>query len=655
MPERDGPHAPGRRWVLFVLLGAFLTLRGYHALDGDQAYRLPVYLHGLDPSLYRDDPFVRSFEAFNPHRGSFLLIGLAAWPFGLSAGLGLLFVLTFLAAAAGTDRLARVVWSDAGGWVGLLAFGLVLSAQAGNVGTNHLFEPTFLDRQLAFALGWLAIAAAVASPSDPWRPAWPLGLAALVHPTVGLQLAALLGAGRLSWLLLLPDPPASTRATVMALAVSGLCLLPGLSINLVHSGALLDGVPVETFRRLALEVQGPQHMLPHLWRRPQWVAWFCYPALAALAVVTSRRLDPVRPSGARSRLLALIAVGLIGLGLAWFGIERLGHLRLTLFQPFRMATIMRGLCLVVLADHLSRLWRQGGAVDRTRVVLVVVGLTGDRMLAAVTPFECLQSAADGLAEGGRGRAVVRAAAWVGLGLAIGYLARHDTESGHVPLLVAAVLGLTLFEWLRGRWPGWSAGRRIRLAAMAWAVPALALVVAVAPGIAPAGPREAIARRCRFGEVPVDDLERLALWCREHTPPSARFVGPPGPKTFRLWSRRWLAFNRAASPYTAAGLADWADRFQRHVGHEGTLEGFIQAYHDRRHDLEKGYDRLGGDALAALAEGQGADHLVVRQRGPRLGPLELVHAEGQWGVYRRARLAARGPMGLAQTAQAGTRP
>ena len=59
-----------------------------------------------------------------------------------------------------------------------------------------------------------------------------------------------------------------------------------------------------------------------------------------------------------------------------------------------------------------------------------------------------------------------------------------------------------------------------------------------------------------------------VWCREHTPADARFIGPPGPKTFRLWSLRSLAFNRAGSPYHAAGLADWAARFRDHVGFDG---------------------------------------------------------------------------------------
>ena len=36
--------------------------------------------------------------------------------------------------------------------------GLLLAAKAGNIGTNHLFEAMVLDRLMAFALGWLALA-----------------------------------------------------------------------------------------------------------------------------------------------------------------------------------------------------------------------------------------------------------------------------------------------------------------------------------------------------------------------------------------------------------------------------------------------------------------------------------------------------------------
>jgi hypothetical protein len=145
----------------------------------------------------------------------------------------------------------------------------------------------------------------------------------------------------------------------------------------------------------------------------------------------------------------------------------------------------------------------------------------------------------------------------------------------------------------------------------------------------------LAGHCRFGETAIDDVERLALWCREHTPPDARFVGPPGPKTFRLWSRRSLAFNRAGSPYHARGLVDWADRFRRHVGFHGTTAEFARAYLADRQGLERRYDGLSARELASLARSQGAAFVIARATGPGGpdGPLELAHREGRYAVYR----------------------
>ena len=690
------PHGPRPWLIVLTLLGAFLTVRGYHCLDGDQAYRLPIMLHSETPALYRDDPFVRSFDEFNPHRGSFLVIGLPARAFGLPAGLGLLFVLTFLTSAIGIDRLARAVWPEAGPGVGLVAFALVLAALAGNIGTNHLFEPVLLDRQMAFALGWLALALVVESPGrGAWAGAVPLAGAALVHPTVGLQLALLIGSGWVVWMFVPKAGPIGRWQAIGALVLLALAVAPGLAVNLVHSGPLLEGTSLELFRRLSLELQGPQHMLPHLWRRPQWLAWACYPALGLVALASSARdRGPRALPPARVRLLVLLGLNLIGLGLAWYGIERLGHFRLTLFQPFRMATVCRGLCLVMLADHLKRLWERGGAVDRTRAALVLVGLAGDWMLVAVTLFEAVMTAADGLVQAGkvagRGAIIARGIGWAILGLGVMYLSRHDTKSGHWPLLVVAASGLVGFGWLgnrqgmtfrirtrvplalpvlapdvsrTGRASGtqdsrtgggegtpvlslgtrplaWTGARLARVAAVAWLVPVAAMTVQALPeggSAKAAGWRASLVRRCRFGETPVDEVERLALWCRKHTPGDARFVGPPDPKTFRLWSRRCLAFNRAGSPYTARGLTDWAARFQDHVGFGGTVDDFVRAYLRDRHGLESGYDRKTGLELAELADRQGAGYVVARVDGSRRGPLELLHAEGAWGVYRRAKV------------------
>src|SRR5262249_12133687 len=267
---------------------------------------------------------------------------------------------------------------------------------------------------------------------------------------------------------------------------------------------------------------------------------------AAVAVLPTGAGSP-----ARRRLVILLAIVLAGLGAAWLGIERLGNLRLTLFQPFRMATVARGLCLVLVAGHVQRLWLRGATTDRLRAVLIGVGLAGDWSLVVVSLFELTMSAAE---SADRVTTFGRLLGFVVLACGIWFLSRHDTESGHVPLLAVAVATPALAPV--GRRMSWeSSGRRVAFRlAVAWAVPAAAMVAHVVPekGVGPRlrGVRDALVRRCRFAEVPVDDVERLAVWCREHTPADARFIGPPGPKTFRLWSLRDLAFNRAGSPYAA---------------------------------------------------------------------------------------------------------
>src|SRR4051812_29430286 len=86
---------------ILIVLGLYLTLQGYHSLDGDQAYRLPLLLHQQDPSLYASDPFVRSFDEFNPHRGSLVILSGVASLLGLTSALFLIFCLTFLATYCG--------------------------------------------------------------------------------------------------------------------------------------------------------------------------------------------------------------------------------------------------------------------------------------------------------------------------------------------------------------------------------------------------------------------------------------------------------------------------------------------------------------------------------------------------------------------------
>jgi hypothetical protein len=626
-----------------LLLGLYLTFRGYHSFDGDQAYRLPLLLHRLDPALYADDPFVRSFDLFNPHRGWLSLIAGLSGAVGLPGALLALFAATFLATCRGIDRLACAVWPDRTPLAGTIATVLLLLAKAGNIGTNHLFEATVLDRLAALALGWNALAELVADPSrGSLGPAIMLGLAALIHPSLGLQLV-LLAAAFWGFHALRGVRSGIPRiAALRGMASVMVAVLPGLWLNLQSGHLLMDGLPAEEVWTLAVELQSPQHMLPHLWRMPQWLAWSCYLVLAGLAL-TEGRTEPA----ARRRLVVLLGLVLVWLTGGWVAVELLRSTRFAVFQPFRMATVSRGLSLVLIAGRLSSLSQRRTWLARTRALLIAMGLIGDWMMVVAASVELSTTLAEGLQARWRSAPgfIKPACFLVALGWGLWFLARHDTESGHWPMLLA--LAGALAAWMvQDRIVGLPSARPALVLCLAWMVPFLALLAIILPrdsALARTPIVRGLITRCRIAPVPIDDVERLAVWCRDYTPVSARFVGPPGPKTFRLWSRRSLAFNRAGSPYHAAGLAAWFDRFRDHVGSAQSSAAFVRRYQSHRHEVESGYDRLREEELAALARRQGADHVIAAaprtghvsadQFGSDRGPLRLLHVEGRLAVYR----------------------
>ena len=642
-------------WV--VLLGAYLTLRGYHSFDGDQAFRLPLLLHRQDPGLYADDAFVRALDAFNPHRGSLALLDLITRPVGLPAGLFLVFVLTFFATCWGVRRLTGAVWPEHGPAVGWVAIGLVLSAKAGNIGTNHLFEAMVLDRLVAMALGWVAIALTVTRPSSSaWPSASAIAMATVVQPAVGLQLAMVLAVSWLTWALLGRVSAVSLRTATWGLASLAFAVVPGLAINLPQRSTLLGDLPPDLFWLLSVELQSPQHMLPHLWRMPQWLSWCSYFALALLSIAPVASETPNGSTLVRRRLGIMLGLILVGLAIAWSAIE-VGHMvRVTIFQPFRMGTVARGIALVLISGRLVTLWQTGSALGRIRAAVLATGFLGDWMLVVATLGEMAVSAI----ESGRrilgSRWIPRAAPIIVYGVAIAsglnFLGHHDTESGHIPLSIAVVVGgltgpglwrqrgrLEILARLRMR-PRWA----VAMVGTAWLLPVSALCAALIPPqylVARSALVRGLVDRCRFYPVPLDDIERLAVWCREHTPGSSRFIGPPGPKTFRLWSRRSLAFNRSGSPYHGEGLAAWFARFQDHVDHHGTTAEFVRAYVTHRHEFEARYQAMSDARRAALAIRQGADHVIADSpRGSSTSicegtaqPLELLHVEGRYAVYR----------------------
>jgi len=338
-------------------------------------------------------------------------------------------------------------------------------------------------------------------------------------------------------------------------------------------------------------------------------------------------------------------VNLIGLVVAWVGVEVAHNLSLTIFQPFRLATVARGLCLVLISGHVVELWQRGTPLSRMRAAMIVAGLFGDWSLVVVTVFEMVMLVHDkfGSTIPIKKSPISRAIAWTGLGVLVYglyFLTRHDTESGHLWLLPVAIVTLVFGERITRRFSSWSVRQIALRLTMVWALPFAAFVANWVPEERVASPgintiRLALVKRCRFAETPIDDLERLAIWSREHIPDNAILIGPPGEKTFRLWSRRGVAFNRAGSPYHAAGLADWAARFRDHVAFTGSNAELVAAYLKDRHRLESRYDRMSAEELASLAIRQGSTYVIASSalsKKANESPLKTLKIEGQLAIY-----------------------
>lgn len=631
--------------ILLLFLGFYLTARGYHSRDGDQAYRLPLLLHRQDPSAFADDPFVRALDDFNPHGGYLALLDLASRPLGLSAALFGLFAATFFLTAFGAIAIARSAWPEGGRPVGLVAFGLILATKAGNIGTNHLFEAMLLDRQVGFSLGWVALALALRG--ETWRPSLAIGLAATIHPSVGLQWGGLLGTSWVAWAIVRRSTGQDRRTAAIGVSTLALVLVPSVLEAARLGGRLFEGLSAEDFWSLGVELQMSQHMVPSSWRASQWLAWACLIGLGIASLAVANRVDR-RPEVAgprtRARLAITLAIVLAGLAAAAVAIEGWRHPKITVFQPFRMATVARGLALIFLAGRCRSLWVEGGSFGRVRVGLLVAGVSGDRAMVVVALVE----SAIGLHGWLGGRSAVapfssalptRVVGLATLAAGLAFLSRHDTERGHLALMAGGLAALVVSTFLERRWSprGWTSPRLAVALLACWSLPTAAWLAGALDTL-PGHVGEALIARCRFEATPSDEIERLGVWVSAFTPQDARFVTPPGPKTFRLWSGRSVAFNRSASPYHAEGLKDWSARFRQHVAYRGSTPDFVRSYLDDRHGLESRFNRLTPRELADLARSQGADHVLAAAPGDRDGldpdgSLRVLRVEGRYAIYR----------------------
>ena len=119
--------------------------------------------------------------------------------------------------------------------------------------------------------------------------------------------------------------------------------------------------------------------------------------IGRVRVGSDRRRPLTRHSRADPLFALLFAVLLAGLGLSYVMVDVVGDLRVTVFQPFRMATIARGLALIAVSGRCVGLWRMGDGLSPARVLVLSAGLTGDWAFVAAVAFEVVATLGEALA------------------------------------------------------------------------------------------------------------------------------------------------------------------------------------------------------------------------------------------------------------------
>ena len=210
---------------------------------------------------------------------------------------------------------------------------------------------------------------------------------------------------------------------------------------------------------------------------------------------------------------------------------------------------------------------------------------------------------------------------------LGPIGKFRVDMAVGPLaLVAVVLCVALAGTASGL-AGTARGRRASAR-----IAALVVIVCVAGALLwhPAGgsSRWRISREDHL----TSDVNRLAWWCRRHTPRDALFLTPPEVSSFRLMSERATFIDYKGNGFTNTAIVEWYAR----------LHALYRMQHGRvpapseasRHKVRDAYEHATAEQIAALAKDHGIRYFVARARpsGKPDYPFPLVHAQGVWRLY-----------------------
>lgn len=563
---------------IITATGLVISINGYQSRVIDQCYRLPIMERMIDANAYAGDQFVDAFESFNPHIGYSRLLQFGSMLSGLSLWMFILYSLALSICIHAIWEIRKTLFPNLPAWSDWLLVAIFSLCKAGNIGTNHLWEDHLLDRQIAFSLGWVMLATWIKNDSTissshntiaSLKISILCGITAVIHPGLGLLYVALwLGVFGLAWLV--GNCNSKQFGTTAILLISS--MIPWGLIYLPQAAVLKQGVEQELFWSLATELQGPQHMRPIYWRSTQWYAAIAL-LIAGIAQIALSG-NAVRTSPAIKKTAAWIFIITLGLLIAVPGIEIFKSLNITMAQPFRLATIMRGMMLILILPGLVARLQSKQLLQLCHGCALILSLRQDMALTVMIVIELILQ----FAKMSHRNKTLMTFCYIVMQLSGSYwLLLHDPRKSYYLIIAGDAIGIVLFMIQSDRdqkrneiierliaIPS-THRRQIRIAIYAWLLPILAILFNLTDSLQKTWAAEKLAGKYRVFATPLSDAEKLGVWIDRHMPKDVLVLTPPRDKSLRSWSHRSIVVNVAGSPYQASALKTWAERLQSMSG------------------------------------------------------------------------------------------
>lgn len=609
--------AMAHRWTVTsrdaqcLVLIAVLPFLGYRFGIGNQVEQFSLVMRLNDPGFLPNDFYVNSASGFGPryYYSLFLswLTSIAPLPLVI---LVLTFVTNLALAAVSYDAVRRHLRADR--IAAVIAALLVVTNSSFSLGlAGFLRFHSFQAASLAIPLSLLGLSLLIAGWR--WRAAACFAVAALFHPLIGVEAAAIsYGACGLAELVrartLAGAAPALLRYLPSGLLV---CVVVLVAWTLPSLGRPGGRIPDAEFFAILAIFRAPHHYLASTFPATHYLAALAFAAASGWLV-----LKYVRENGSRFETTALAFAAAIVLGMCMASAVMVDLLESRLFttaQVFRMLLLLKWIGFLFFAWTASRWIGRGNAVHWVAATAPIV-VAGDGqpivMLAALAAVAAVRWPKLGAAWTTPAAALL---AMFSIAVAVKVGAREE-------MLRAAVGTACLWFMVApglARWPARACAALLvaSLVAFGW----LGRDRQIA-GL------DALRPTYTFDDLRDPDAD-IARWARANTPVNSMWLAPPDFERFRLIAQRPIVVDFTSIPFEDLAMREWMARMTAIYGHgEGGGFSALRA-------MDMNYRQSSPAALRATGARFGADYAVLYAQTPWPGAVLYQNAQ-----YKAVRLA-----------------